>query len=358
VLEYLSKIPNVGSKTYGRQRMWGTFGYLSANMLIEKSIRREVKGEDKDYDWEPLKLYQVMTTLLSGIASFFLINPGARGTQRAGRDIRSGWRELVTSPSYLFFIFIIFLNGVTRAAMTMYLTSYLKDILRLKGYPIPDNWPSVLKWIVGIFNNNPVSTTTMFGVSLEIVILYNSQYITSRFGLYWPLLFAQISQLLRFLFYYGMGYENPHAFIMVSVFELMKGLNFGFAHTSGVQLATTLCPAHLKATSQMIYQSTFIGLASMVAGFIFGSIFNEKKMKSKTSSIGDKVPMFKMFFFVNIIINSFSIAMFVWKYGLKDGKLSLDPFRRRREGEMEMSMGGTSKKRSEDIEEEVKVEGK
>ncbi|TBT98734.1 MFS_1-like transporter [Hamiltosporidium magnivora] len=338
-LQYLHHM-NVGSKTYGRQRMWGTVGYVISNIITEKitkptsttdDITSEGKDSSKDRNFDTLRPYHIITTILSSLGTFFLFKSINTEGQRSTRDIESGWKDLLRNKAYMFFILIILLNGITRSAMTTYLTIYQSEILELKGYSIPEHWPGFIRTIINIFNENPLATSSFFGVILEITILYNSNYITTRFGLYWPLLFAQVSQFIRFFAYFCMSYKNPHAFAFSCSFELMKGLNFGFTHTSGVQLATIMCPPHLKSTSQMIYSGTFTGLSSIFAGLIFGQIFAKKKLQDKDVSMDYKVSTYQRFYLVNLIVSALSILLFVVKYGLRDRVLTWEPFRWRRE---------------------------
>ncbi|KAM0685345.1 hypothetical protein COBT_003446 [Conglomerata obtusa] len=326
-LEYLNRTPGTSSRTYGKQRLWGTIGYLIANLLVEMSIsdktnESKIKDKKKKYNFSGLKYYQLITTTIAATLAFFLISPG--NTVHRRNDILQSWKDLIKNKAYMFFILIILLNGITRASMTMYLTIYLTDIVKLKGYSLPSNWPVFITYPINLFNGNPLATAAFFGVILELVILYNSQYITGRFGLYWPLLFAQVFQLLRFVLYFGLNQDSTHAFAFVCMFELMKGLNFGLTHICAVQIATLLCPVHLKTTSQMIYSGTFTGLASALAGFIFGMIFKKDNLEKKDINVADKLATFKLFYMFNIGINVLSVVLFVWKYGLVDRSLRMD----------------------------------
>lgn len=322
-LEYLNRTPGTSPRTYGKQRLWGTVGYLIANLFVEMSITKKGKkqksGAKKEYDFSGLKYYQAITTCFAVFLSSILIKAGNTTHRRS--DIMQSWKELIKNKPYVFFILIILLNGITRASMTMYLTIYLTDIVKLRGYPLPETWNSAVLFSIGLVNNNPLATAAFFGVILELVILYNAQYITGRFGLYWPLLFAQAFQLARFAMYFALNPDSTHAFSFVCMFELMKGLNFGLTHICAVQIATLLCPQHLKTTSQMIYSGTFTGLASVFAGIIFGTIFSKDKMSAKDVKVGDKVGTFRLFYIYNIIFNIISLAMFVYRYGFVEKKL-------------------------------------
>ncbi|TBU06817.1 MFS_1-like transporter [Hamiltosporidium tvaerminnensis] len=169
-LQYLHHM-NVGSKTYGRQRMWGTVGYVISNIITEKitkptstsdDITSEGKDSSKDRNFDTLRPYHIITTILSSLGTFFLFKSINTEGQRSTRDIESGWKDLLRNKAYMFFILIILLNGITRSAMTTYLTIYQSEILELKGYSIPEHWPGFIKTIINIFNENPLATSSFF----------------------------------------------------------------------------------------------------------------------------------------------------------------------------------------------------
>ncbi|KAG0441175.1 hypothetical protein DMUE_1250 [Dictyocoela muelleri] len=329
-LEYLSKIPNVGAKTYGTQRMFGTLGYLIGNFIVERLIRNDVgKG---DYNFDNLRLYQLGITALAIVLCFFLISSYSRTGRHSSADIRNSWIELLKNFNYMFFIFIILLNGITRAGMTLYLSDYFKSVLRLKSYSLPKSWPGIIKTPIGILNDNVLSTTATFGVIFELICLFFSKNIIGMFGLYWPLLFAQIFQFLRFFGYYTLSYKGSNLFMAACFLEMLKGLNFGLTHASGVQIATILCPPYLKATSQMIYSGTFVSVSSIVAGFFYGRLFSSDSIKDKKLSVSAKADMFQKLFFDSMMISLLSIILFIGKYGFKDGLLSLSSMRRGDDG--------------------------
>lgn len=326
VLDYLSRMPDVGAKTYGKQRIWGTAGYSLSTFAIE-GVLSKYEGTD-DYDFTNLKYYSMVVTAVAvALVVLFVGQPRGKGST-SRRDMMAGWRELLTNGEYLFFIFIIFLNGLTRAGMTIYLSVYTKDVLNVRPYVLPESWPRAARWMVGIFNNFPLSTISVFEAILEITILFYAQTVTDRIGYFWPLLLAQVAQLVRFVSYLLLPYNNPHVFVFCCVFELLKGINFGLTHGSGVQLAARMCPPHLKATSQMIYTGTFTAIGSVAAGVIFGCMFGE----GKEASVEEMARSFRVFFGYNVVIAGMTVVLFFYKYGIRDGVLFNAHKKRKRMG--------------------------
>lgn len=316
VLEYLSRIQNVGSGTYGKQRSWGSVGYILCIFVVEGFLKSQ--NSDKKYDFTNLKYYSVVTTMVSIVFVMLFVDDFGNKSNSSRQDILVGCKELIRNKEYLFFILIIFLNGLTRAGMTMYLSVYVRDILNVRPYDLPSGWPIWLKTFVKLFNDLPFSTISVFEVFLEITILFYSQSITQAIGLFWPLLIAQIAQFSRFVFYLLLPRENPHVFMFCCLFELLKGINFGLTHGSGVQLAARMCPPHTKATSQMIYQGMFTAVSSATAGVLFGSLFREEEMSGSNATMDQKAKSFRMFFIYNAFIAGVTVLLFLYKYGIRD----------------------------------------
>lgn len=319
-LEYLQRNPHTNVTTYGRQRLWGTVGYSIGNIMVESLCRKDTK-----FDFTNLKYYLPIVTVPAVLCTLWVVKSYGN-QQRSTSDLEHSWSALLHNKEYVFFIFIIFLNGVTRAGMTIYLSIFLDEVLQLQSYDLSSKIPTFFANMINIFNNNPLSTTAMCGTILEILILFYSQNIVNSLGLYWPLLFAQIAQFARFAGYYILPYDHKHVFLYTCLFETIKGVNFGLTHSSGVQIANKLCPPHLKATSQMIYTGTFTGLASFFSGQIFGLLFS-KTLKKKDAPIEERVSSFQSFFIVNMGINLVCILLFTAKYGFIDKTLSFDAFK-------------------------------
>lgn len=309
-IEYLNNDENLDRRSYGRQRLFGTLGYLVVNYIVEYFCRPGTQ-----YDFKYLSLITPFLTIPAILITLYTVK--SYESSHSTHEIGNSWKELIKNSEYMFFIFIIFLNGVSRAAMTLYLGIFLQDVLKLQSYDI-SGLAAPLRYILKIFNQNPMSTTSLCGVVLEIIIMFYSSAIISFFGLYWPLLIAQFAQFIRFFGYFSLSPDNSHAFLFACLLETCKGINFGLTHSSAVLIANDLCPPHLKATSQMIYTGTFTGLAAFFAGQLFGNVFSTtiKKESSKQSLKG-----FSWFYMINMGITLLCIILFTAKYGIRDGKL-------------------------------------
>ena len=341
ILDYISNIPSTGPESYGRQRLWGTLAYGAATYITEKWIQQ--KGT-KAYKFENLFKYSIITTIISlGCIALFRKLNGNRLSERQefneeeveregegeqegeeitrenikrnvnNRNSTGNLFQLFRNREFIFFIAIMFSNAITRSAMTLYLTIFHRDVLQIEPYALPKSWPGFVRDGVNLLNKSPVTALTIFGISFEVLVMFVSKGIIQKLGLFWPLLLAQLFALFRFMAYYMMDIKSKHVYGMSCVFELIKGIYFGLAHISAVQIATRLAPDDLKASSQMIYQGTFNALGSLVSGFVFGRMFDPKK-----KSGSEKAAMFSAFFLVNAAMCAVTIGVYVYKYGLMD----------------------------------------
>ncbi|KAI4291196.1 hypothetical protein PAPHI01_0470 [Pancytospora philotis] len=335
VLDYLGKM-SAGPKVYGKQRMWGTVAYTAATLSSEWCLKIGASTDSKgkvNYNFDNLLYYSFITTGLALFALLVLTSeksrevPGEAAEEAEAEQAKSGenqstegaqsvsmtqeYLSLLKNKEFLFFILIIFSNAITRSAMSMFLTSFHEEVLELKPYSMPDNWPMWFKSTVGLLNNNPITALTFFGTFFEVLVMFAAEPILTRLGYFWPLLIAQVCSLFRFFAYYSIGTNNPHAYAICCVVEFIKGIYFGLAHISSVQIATCLAPPHLKATSQMIYQGTFNALGSLMGGYIFGMMFDGVKGDAQER-------VFRQLFLINGFVSFATIALYFYKYGVRD----------------------------------------
>ncbi|AFN84158.1 putative nucleoside transporter [Encephalitozoon romaleae SJ-2008] len=319
ILDYLAESPDVGVRAYGKQRIWGTIGYLLSIFIIERIIRGGMGTNAIDFT--NLKYYSLAITIICVCLVMAFLKDSGSECKDLSLNTASEWKELMRNREYLFFIFIILLNGFTRSAMTIYLPIYTNYVLNVKPYALPTSWPTWIRNGLRILNDSPFSTITVFEISLEMGILFYFDAISRKIGLLLPLLLAQVSQVIRFSLYLVLPHTNPHVFAFCCLFEVLKGINFGLSHGSGVQLAEKMCPPHLKTTSQMIYNGTFMAVGSVTASLYFRYVFRNNGTSIPEEALGRKVESFKMFFISNILVSSIAIFLFLIKYGVGDGKL-------------------------------------
>jgi len=306
ILDYLQR-KNAPSSLYGKQRMFGTFTYFVTNYITEALVYSSAATDEENFGrLQPLYVFYAI--LAAGLV--FLLAPvdRVRATTAQERDPPQIGRVL-KNKAYLFFLFIILLNGVTRGMMTVFLTSYYKKILNFNDLSVPSSVPKYVQPLVSVFYKNPVSTCNTFGVILEIAIFFMSQPLLRTFGLYWAFLISQVAQCARFLFYSKLSPSYAYRFEAACGIELLKGVNFGFTHLSAVQLAVLLVPSNLKTTSQMIYAGTFVCLGGMF-GSLIGFLY---KIDTADGSYS--------MFISGAALSLIAVLLIVVKYGVVDRRL-------------------------------------
>ncbi|EJW02474.1 hypothetical protein EDEG_00277 [Edhazardia aedis USNM 41457] len=330
VIEYLEE-HQINPKYFGRQVAFGTLGYIVVNYIVEKLITNKndnisVPSSNK-YDFNLLRFYYIGSTIVAVFFAFLLIRMPKKQKQAVEKS-KKGWLEILKNTKFMCFLLIILFNGITRTAASMYLTIYWKDVLKLEPYHIDNIKSPFLKIPLEKINSTPISTAIFCGVFCELLIFLNGSFITKLLGIYWPILFAQLFQLMRFSAYLFLKPENKNNFFFVCLIELLKGFNFGLTHISAAQLATNLCPKHLKTTAQILYSGTFVGLGSFFGGLIFGylfKIFEDKKStitsQPITNDTSKGMESYRAFFITCCCITLTTIIFFILRYGLIERKL-------------------------------------
>lgn len=311
VLEYLQR-RNAPASLYGRQRMFGTFTYLVTNYISEtlvyQSGEKKPDGKNKENFGNLQMFYLVAAAITSGTVLFLAPKDGSAAERAQAREPPQ-ISKVLKNKAYLFFLLIILLNGITRGVLTVYLSSYYLKILKLESLEVPSSVPGSLTWLAKMFYDHPVSTCSAFGVILEITIFFCANRLVKIFGLYWTFLISQVAQCIRFLSYAMLPVDYPYRFEVACMLELLKGVNFGLTHLSGVQLAVLLVPSNLKSTSQMIYAGTFVCLGGMV-----GSLMG---MYCKITSESGALNMF----LGGAALSALAVLLIIGKYGFIDHKL-------------------------------------
>lgn len=311
MLDYVSEIPGMGSKAFGTQRLWSTFGYLITNFAVEHVIAADEKDKP---DYDNMQYFNIFVVGVASVFIYLFVKNLPRRTTSS--DYVNSVKALLRNFEYVYFIFIILLCGVSRAFMTNYLGFYYSKVLKFNDQKSPFRlfWP--LNLLVDAAYNHKQSTSTVFGVALEIIVFYHSSLVTDKLGFFWPILLSQVFQLFRFLSYYTLTYDNPNSFAICCLIELLKGANYSLIHTSALQLANSFCPPYLRTTSQLIYNGVFVAVGTVLSGLIFKSFFT-KGVDDVDLSYSEFNTAFKW----NIYFSIVGMCFFVYKYGIRENLL-------------------------------------
>lgn len=316
VLNMLSNTQGASKEMYGRQRLWGTVAYGLITFVTGKLL--DVLGYDVIFYSVGINtmLFVVMAVFalpadkakvnLTKLAKQSDIELNIEEREKKKSDSKKLLKSATKTPmyptsiklkypvlalllntEYLFFLLVIFANGYARGILTLFLNFWMEN----------DLWMS----------KEQVSVAANTGILLEIGIFFISKRLLDKWGIYWMLIAAQICMVARFWIYAFLPQDDMRIAYAVWAIELLKGANFGFMHSAGVQLANSIAPPHLSALSQGIYSGTFTGIATFVAGIVGGAMYEEEGAEYT--------------FLITSIISSIALAVFLIKYGMIDRKL-------------------------------------
>lgn len=311
VVDVLSQISNNSSRNslsgnsallYGRQRVFSSFGYVVNNFIVEGSIKLNLVGKS---DFSNMKYLNILFGGFTFVTMYFFIKNLPR--KYSETRLLSPIFILLSKFDFSFFIFIILLCGIGRAIMTIYLSSYMKDVLQFTNRNADIKTFYGLQHILDYLCTHKQSTTTLFGVIFEIIIFLFSSSIVGKFGLFLPLFIGVIAQFLRFIGYYKLHYSNEYSFVWVCAFELLKGFGFGLIQASAMQFVNKMAPQSMKTSAQFIFNGCYIALGTGLSGIIFKSV--------ETNLLRDAAYLkYNRIFLINSIIAMTVVLLFTCKY--------------------------------------------
>ena len=313
VLEYLDKTPGVDSSNYGTQRMFTPIGYMILTYLMDVLVTNKKSSDGSmTYDFSSLLWYGVITGGIAMITTIFFVENLPR-RENVPSNLKSALL-LFKNKEYMFFIFLIFLNGITRASMTNYLNVYFDDHY---DFNKDDANAADLNWWQTLHNTKKKAFCGIVGNLVELGVYLISPLILQKLGLLMPIFISQIFQLIRFSGYCLItpGYKN--AFELALLLETCKGVNFGLIQCSAVNLANRLCQPSLKSVSQIVYTGSFVAMGSVISGFLFTAILSTQKSKGNVIPAGP----YKLMFFTDLMITLFVMILMGLKYAYSENLL-------------------------------------
>ncbi len=220
---------------YGRQRVWGTLGFLFATWGFGYLLNLV------DLSW--LFIFFIVASLLFAIFVQWLPRSSGISTRFSFGNV---W-QTVKNRHWLFFTASIFVLGIGNDAMVHFLGIHLQE---LGG------------------SGALVGTVAGIGALVELPILFWGAPLIRRFGPWHMLLFAYIVSGIRWLLYGLM--PSPEWAIPIS---LLHSITFGVYWIAAVSYVNWLAPPNMKATAQGLFHAVF-GLSNVIGSPINGAIFD------------------------------------------------------------------------------------
>lgn len=296
-LKRLTSSPGFSKELYGRQRMWATIGYPVVSYIVGNLTERykmpitywimpiatvpfilalfcfvpndhsearqgnTISIERLPEDKEELNRNDEESNLSSSqlVATKNLTDLEQKSqlkiddlSEKVAKNGDRSWLVFLKNPSFLFFLFAVFMNGTVRTASTVFLSNIWKQNFHL--------------------TKDQVGTAAFPGVSLEVLIFFFGPFF-SRMGNYWMLVIAQGAMALRSWLYWMLPINSEKSlYLQVYAIELLKGVAFGFTHTAGVKLAMEAAPEGMEATAQALYTSVYSQLPAIFSAAACGVI--------------------------------------------------------------------------------------
>jgi PPP family 3-phenylpropionic acid transporter len=295
---------------YGRQRLWETLSFSVTTRLLGYLIKAH--GTVVIHIWVPATAALFILAVLffgtnkpeilvdkseeSGVKSA-VTSPQAVKQATVVVDVSSTTNLLLeekpkrpliillANPNYLFLLFGVFLTGCARSVMSIFLTRYLQNDMKL--------------------DEEQAATAAISGIVLELLIFFGSSYYLRHLGIYWMLIIAQVAMVIRGWAYFVMD-PVPSNWWLVYLIELLKGVGFGFTQTAGVRLANEVVPPGLEATAQSMYTGMYSQLPTVLVACLGGEIY--QNWGAQTLFLG------------TAILSTCSLLLFLAKYSY-DGRI-------------------------------------
>lgn len=246
---------------YGRQRMWGSAGYIVATTTFGFLIQ--------NVSWMFVFIGAIAALLLLLPVLWLVRFPTPAGTRKQGNSPY----QLIRQKGWLLFAACLLLIGVANNSLNHFLGVYVKD---MGG------------------GEQLVGTAASLGVITELPVMFFSGYLLKRFGSRSMLGISFAVFSLRFLVYSIL--PSPEWIIPVA---LMHGFSFGFYWVGSVTTSNELAPAELKSTSQGLMMGV-INLANVTGSFINGQLY-------------DAVGPSRLFFIVSLMAFAAFLIVLIWK---------------------------------------------
>lgn len=298
-LDYLVNKKGCSINNYGRQRLFTAVGYMIINFLLDEII----KTDGTSYNFDGLRYLGIIAGIFAIIISYlFIYNTKSQNISLSGFTMMS---KLFKNGDFMFFIFLIFLNGIVRSSISNYINLFYDQHLNFKNKQIDPYYSKYQAFI----QPRKKSLAIFSGTILEFIIFFASPWIITKIGLILPLFLAQIFQLIRCGGYYKIGPQSIHLFEKVFCLELLKGLNFGLIQSTATSLALKFAGPNLKSTAQLIYTGTFIAIGNVFSGIVLKMILSRFESENGISLEG-----YKIMFLINIIVSLLCMILMIIKY--------------------------------------------
>ncbi len=218
---------------YGIYRLWGTYGWSIATILMG-ALLFYLRNDS-------LIFYgTAIAFALLGLVSWSGIE-----TRPSAAPIQIPWNHLKKDILFQRFLVFIFLNGMVANAAANYTSYFFDDVMKT---------PLEIGLIFGVW--------TLF----EIPVMRFSRKLIDRFGNRWLIILGLLFNGLRLILYSFFTLETPY-FWKLAV-SLLQGPGFGLTHIGIIDFVDRQAHTAMRATYMSIMNVARMSLASALGGII------------------------------------------------------------------------------------------
>lgn len=221
---------------YGRQRVWGAYGWGIAAAIIGLIIQRS------GLQWSFIGFLTLWLVLLAIGTRLPMV------VKSAGGKFWQELRSLLANRHWILFLAVALIEGMSLGIFLNFLFLYLEDM-------------GASRTIMGL-------SLTAATVSEILVFLY-SRKLLARWSAQFLLAVSMIFIVIR-----ALAYVNMTAPWQVLFINLLHGPTFALLWTSGVAYANKMAPPGLGATAQGVFAGTVMGLGSAIGAFSGGFLYD------------------------------------------------------------------------------------
>lgn len=313
MMTMLSQDPTLTKEMFGRQRLFSTIGHTFSTMLSQILLHFT-------NDWYPvlniaLGIFTVLFVISVQIGLPSSADPNAKkhghghgASEKSGNHTgvsatavtpegprRSPTVALITNFNFLFFILFVLTIGLVRNCMTVFRTFLSLGVQKHK-----------------VLNSLP----NLGRAAAEILMLFFGKQWMAAMGVYWVLVFSQITGLLQVLGY-ALLPLSAEWYYAVYPLEILKGLTSGLLTSAAVRIAADMAPKGCESTAQGFYSGTLGGL-SVVAGSLLSALL----FSLQVEGLSNAVKIQGMFLWTTIISAIFTV-MIALKFIFVDRVMSI-----------------------------------
>ena len=264
ILGMMAANPKISKEQFNNQRMFGAVGHLAATIITTQLYDGKAVAVQQKYQ----TVFQLIVSAIFilavwiGVPDVKPVKGGHHGHHGGHKNEKGGDEPVVvpkspvlaclSSASFTFFMLFISASGVVRSITTNF-----------------------QKPIATAISGGHVAKASYMDIGRtfsEVFVYITAKYMKDAMGVYWVLVFSQMTGIIRLWGYGLIDVKAGYAYTVASILELLKGFNSGLISSSAIAIASSLAPPGCESTAQGLYSGNYSGLSMALGGVVGGGI--------------------------------------------------------------------------------------